>query len=190
MASPDISGLEITSARKFNAPRAAVFAAFADPASLVHWWGPNGFTNRITEFDFRPGGAWRIVMRNSDDVDFDSHSEFLAIEPEVRISYLHLEPIHRFVMTMDYTDVAPGRTQLAWHMRMERTAENKQLQQFIRGAHQENFDRLAGFLRSQGAVGSRTQNRQPATPSDSTPMVPLRRVRILRTVFKPKPKPG
>jgi uncharacterized protein YndB with AHSA1/START domain len=149
MASPDLSGLEIISARIFNAPRAAVFAAFANPESLVHWWGPNGFTNRITEFDFRPGGAWRIAMRNSDDVDFDNYSEFIELEPEVRIRYLHLGPIHRFVMTMDYADASPGRTQLTWHMLMERTAENAQLRQFIAGAHQENFDRLAGFLRSQ-----------------------------------------
>ncbi len=152
MASPDISGLEIVSARIFNAPRASVFAAFTDPESLVYWWGPNGFTNRITEFDFRPGGAWRIVMRNSDDVDFDNLSEFIEIEPEVRIRYLHLEPIHRFVMTMDYADVSPGRTRLTWHMLMEQTAENEQLRQFIAFANEENFDRLAGFLRSQRRV--------------------------------------
>ena len=36
-----------------------------DPEKLTRWWGPHGFTNRIDEFDFRPGGDWRITMTAS-----------------------------------------------------------------------------------------------------------------------------
>jgi len=37
-----------------------VFAAFENPASLAEWWGPNGFTNTFSLFEFRPGGRWRV----------------------------------------------------------------------------------------------------------------------------------
>jgi len=82
-------------------------------------------------------------------VEFDNRSEFVAIEAPAQIRYLHLEPIHRFVMTMDFAEAAPARTQLTWTMLMEHSAENLQLKPFIAIAHQENFDRLVGFLRSQ-----------------------------------------
>lgn len=52
------------------APRGRVFDAFADPARLAQWWVPAGFTNTVTEFDFRPGGAWRLVMRAPDGAEF------------------------------------------------------------------------------------------------------------------------
>ena len=39
-----------------------VFAAWTDPATLVKWWGPEGFTTPECALDLRPGGAWRTVM--------------------------------------------------------------------------------------------------------------------------------
>jgi uncharacterized protein YndB with AHSA1/START domain len=45
---------EIVSSRFFAAPRELVFEAFSNPGHLVHWWGPEGFTNTFHEFDMRP----------------------------------------------------------------------------------------------------------------------------------------
>ena len=36
---------------------------YADPAHLVHFWGPHGSSTSISSFDFRVGGAWRMVIR-------------------------------------------------------------------------------------------------------------------------------
>ena len=36
---------EIVVVRAFNAPRDLVFDAWTHPGHVVHWWGPNGFTN-------------------------------------------------------------------------------------------------------------------------------------------------
>jgi len=62
------AGLEksITISRVFKAPRQLVFQAFTDPKHLAQWWGPNGYTCPICEFDARPGGAIRIHMQASE----------------------------------------------------------------------------------------------------------------------------
>jgi uncharacterized protein YndB with AHSA1/START domain len=56
--------------RQVRAPRAVVFAAWTEPARLARWWGPEGFTTPVCEADVRPGGAWRIVMRGPDGVEY------------------------------------------------------------------------------------------------------------------------
>ena len=52
-----------------DAPRGLVFEVWAQPAHLVRWWGPNGFTLPTCEQDFRPGGAYRFCMRAPDGTD-------------------------------------------------------------------------------------------------------------------------
>ena len=41
------AGREIVLSRLLNAPRDRVWEAWTDPAQIVQWWGPNGFTNPI-----------------------------------------------------------------------------------------------------------------------------------------------
>jgi uncharacterized protein YndB with AHSA1/START domain len=57
---------EVTISRVFDAPRALVFKAWTDPQHLAQWWGPEGFTNPVCEFDAHVGGALRIHMRGPD----------------------------------------------------------------------------------------------------------------------------
>ena len=57
---------EVTITRVFDAPRALVFKAWTDPRHLAQWWGPEGFTNPVCEFDAHVGGALRIHMRGPD----------------------------------------------------------------------------------------------------------------------------
>jgi uncharacterized protein YndB with AHSA1/START domain len=56
--------------RVFAAPCELVWKAWTDPKHMAEWWGPNGFTNPVCEMDVRPGGAWRIVMRSPEGVDY------------------------------------------------------------------------------------------------------------------------
>jgi uncharacterized protein YndB with AHSA1/START domain len=57
---------ELTISRVFDAPRALVFKVWTDPKHLAQWWGPQGFTNPVCEFDARVGGELRIHMRGPD----------------------------------------------------------------------------------------------------------------------------
>ncbi|MGI8496784.1 MAG: SRPBCC family protein [Gemmatimonadaceae bacterium] len=76
-------GREFVLTRLFNAPRELVFRAWTDPKQLGKWWGPNNFTNPVCELDLRPGGAWRIVMRSPDGVEYPLKGVYREIvEPE------------------------------------------------------------------------------------------------------------
>ncbi len=56
--------------REFAAPRELVWQAWNDPKHMAQWWGPHQFTNPVCELDVRVGGAYRIVMRGPDGVEY------------------------------------------------------------------------------------------------------------------------
>lgn len=118
---------------------------FSDPAQLARWWGPRGFTNTFLEFDLKPGGRWRLVMRGPDGAAYPNENEFVEITPPSRIVFDHPDPKHRFRMTMTF--VGEGRqTRLTWRMRFESMEEASRLREFLAAANEQNFDRLACHL--------------------------------------------
>ncbi len=137
--------LEIVSKRMFDSPRELLFEAFSDPDRLVNWWGPKGFANTFSEFDLRPGGAWRFVMHGPDGVDYQNAKDFLEVVKPERIVFRHLRPMHRFQMTMTFVSLA-GKTELTWRMVFESGGENPKLKGFIIEANEQNFDRLEAYL--------------------------------------------
>jgi uncharacterized protein YndB with AHSA1/START domain len=145
LAQTETAAREIVNTREFAASCEAVFAAFSDPTRLAQWWGPNGFTNTIHEFDLRPGGAWRLTMHGPNGADYHNESRFLEVVRPDRIVFQHEEPVHRFSMTMTFAARDRGMT-LTWRMRFESAAEVAQIGSFIRAANEQNFDRLAAHL--------------------------------------------
>lgn len=138
-------GIEILSSRVFPVSVARLYTAFAEPALLERWWGPDGFTNRITRFDLQPGGEWHVTMTNSDGTDFHNRSTFEIVEPGSRIRYLHHQPMHVFTMEMNFAS-AGDHARLTWRMVLERNRENLELKTFIAAANEQNFDRLGRVL--------------------------------------------
>lgn len=132
---------EVVSTRVFGAPRELVFRAFTDPDVLVRWWGPEGFTSTFEEFDPRPGGAWRLVMRGPDGTDHQMVKTFVEVAPPARIVLQHVDPTHGFRMTMTFADEA-GRTRLTWRMRFESAEEAGRVRALVAVANEQNFDRL------------------------------------------------
>jgi uncharacterized protein YndB with AHSA1/START domain len=59
---------ELTLVRIFDAPRELVWKAWTDSKLLAQWWGPNGVTNPICEFDPKPNGAIHIVMEAGEEM--------------------------------------------------------------------------------------------------------------------------
>ncbi|HVK19491.1 MAG TPA: SRPBCC family protein [Fimbriiglobus sp.] len=136
---------EIVSTRVFDTPRDLVFRAFADPDRLARWWGPRGFTNTIHEFDLRPGGAWRLTMHAPNGADYQNESVFVEVAEPERVVFQHLEPVHRFRMTITLDDEG-GKTRLTWRMLFESAEEFDRVQSFVAEANEQNFDRLAEEL--------------------------------------------
>ena len=125
-------------------PRAA-FAAFSEPRRLAQWWGPNGFTNTIAQFDFTPGGLWRYTMHAPDGADYQNESQFAAIEPDAFIELLHVGPMHRFRLEMTYATEAGG-TRLTWRQSFENAEELAPIRAFLAEANDQNLARLAAHL--------------------------------------------
>lgn len=50
--------------RILHAPPQRVFRAFTDPAALVKWMAPHGFTAEVHHIDVRPGGSYRMSFTN------------------------------------------------------------------------------------------------------------------------------
>lgn len=59
---PD-AGSEFIISRVFDAPRERVFAAWADPEQMRHWWGPKDFKVITSKLDLRPGGVFHYCLR-------------------------------------------------------------------------------------------------------------------------------
>ncbi|MBO9544497.1 SRPBCC family protein [Caulobacter sp.] len=89
--------------RVFNAPRALVFKALAEPALVQRWMlGPPGWTMPVCEIDLRPGGKFRYVWRNTAGVDMGMGGTYLEVEPPART-------VHEEIFEEDWTG---GRTRI------------------------------------------------------------------------------
>lgn len=145
----DNDGMVIVTARRMPFPPASLFAAFADPERQKHWWGPDGFTNTIHAFDFRPGGEWRFTMHAPKGSDFENTCTFGEIVQDSKIVFVHHLPMHVFTMTMTFEPDGAG-TLLTWHMDFEPNATNTAVRPFIEAANEQNFDRLVANLEAHG----------------------------------------
>lgn len=85
IAIDDKTSLQIR--RIYNAPVAAVYAAWTDPAQMKHWMGPSdGFTTEATT-DLRVGGRYRIVMRAPDGEMHRVGGVFREVVPHRKLVY-------------------------------------------------------------------------------------------------------
>jgi uncharacterized protein YndB with AHSA1/START domain len=84
---------EFVITRVFDAPRELVFKAWTEPKHMAQWWGPRTVTNPVCEMDVRPGGAYRIVMRGPDGVEYP-----------IKGIYREVVKSQSLVMTMDCSE--------------------------------------------------------------------------------------
>jgi uncharacterized protein YndB with AHSA1/START domain len=139
---------EVVSTRLIAAPRERVYEAFSDPEQLAKWWGPNGFTNTIHEFDLREGGWWKMTMHGPDGADYRNESVFVIVNSPKRIVYDHLRTMHRFLMEMTFFEF-DGQTRITWRQRFESAAEYEKVAVFVVPANEQNFDRLEAHLKGE-----------------------------------------
>ena len=137
--------MEVSNTRIFEASRETLFEAFAEPEKLKHWCGPEGFTNTIHAFDFKPEGVWHFTMHAPNGPDFENTSTFSEIVAPARIVFVHHLPVHIFTMTMTFAAEGSG-ARLTWLMQFEPSVDNASLKDFITAANEQNFDRLSAFL--------------------------------------------
>jgi len=127
--------------RILSASPSEVFDAHRDPKRLARWWGPEGFTNTFSRFEFVPGGKWSFIMHGSDGKDYPNESVFAEIEDNAHIRIDHVcEP--RFVLDIRLHPHGTG-TRLEWLADFENKAFAKSMESFLMSANEQNLDRLA-----------------------------------------------
>ena len=57
---------ELQVTRDVNASGSLVFKALTDPAQLIRWWDPKGFTTPAVTVDLRVGGIFHFCVRAPD----------------------------------------------------------------------------------------------------------------------------
>ena len=82
-----VDGKQLTLTRDFHAPQDVVYRAFTEAEQIVKWWGPVGFTTRITTMDVRPGGTWHYCMSSPDWGDSWGLATYLEVNPTDRLVY-------------------------------------------------------------------------------------------------------
>jgi len=78
---------ELRMQRVFDAPRRLVFEAWSKAEYVSRWFTPSPMTTPKCEVDFRPGGAFRVVMRMPNGIEFPFEAEFRDIVPMERIVF-------------------------------------------------------------------------------------------------------
>jgi uncharacterized protein YndB with AHSA1/START domain len=78
---------ELLMTRVFDAPRRLVFEAWSRAEHVSRWFTPRPLTTPSCEIDFRTGGAFRLVMRMPDGVEFPMDATFTEVTPPERIAF-------------------------------------------------------------------------------------------------------
>jgi uncharacterized protein YndB with AHSA1/START domain len=145
------SDREIFITRAFAAPRRLVWEALTEPTHVVHWWGPRGSTLSVCEIDFRPGGAWRFVLRDSDGRDCRFKGVYHEIMPPERLVATECfdepslgSPEWRTTLTLEEYDGKTTMKSLILHK--SREARDGHLASGMKEGAAETFDRLEAHL--------------------------------------------
>lgn len=139
-----------TTSREIPATVEQVFAAIGDPARLARWWGPAGFTNTFSVFEFKPGGRWSFVMHGPNGANYPNDSVFAEITAPTKVVIQHVsEP--KFRLTIGLTASATS-TVVAWVQAFESAEVARHVESIVVPANEQNLDRLsAEVLRKSGS---------------------------------------
>jgi uncharacterized protein YndB with AHSA1/START domain len=76
---------DLSLTRVIDAPPAAVYRAWTDPALLRQWFAPAPYTTPVAELDVRPGGASLVVMRAPDGTEIPCPGVYLDVVENERL---------------------------------------------------------------------------------------------------------
>lgn len=103
--------------RQFDASAERLFDCFASAEALEQWFGPGAMTIPQAQADFRVGGRYRIVMRETTGEEYIVGGQYLRIERpeliEMDWKWEHGEVTSRVLL--EFRDLGDQRSELALH---------------------------------------------------------------------------
>lgn len=136
-----------SSRRRLPFPPPAVLAAFADPARLAAWWGPDGFTNTFAVCEFKPQGRWSFIMHGHDGTNYPNECLFLETGPDRVVIRHTCFPFFTLTITLA---AAGGQTDLQWDQLFDDPAFLAAHADFLAACNAQNLDRLHRVLSRTG----------------------------------------
>ena len=106
--------------RTYDAPVAAVWAAWTDPAQMKHWMGASDDYNTEVTSDLRIGGRYRIVMRATDQETHRVGGVYQEIVPLRRLVYTwawESTPERESLVTVEFAPDGEGTALSLTHQR-------------------------------------------------------------------------
>ena len=129
--------------RKIPATAEEIFAAF-QPQRLARWWGPNGFTNTFTHYEFKNGGRWSLTMHGPDGKSYPNENVFAEIDAPKKVVIQHVsEPKFRLTITLE---TSTDGTVVFWTQEFENSEVARQIEHIVVPANNQNLERLAEEL--------------------------------------------
>lgn len=140
------AGRELVISRLLNAPCELVWEVWTNPEHIKNWWGPNGFTNTISEMNVTPGGIWNLIMHGPDGTDYKNKSQFREIIKHKKIVFDHVSgPKYTATVTFERQD---NKTLLTWHMLFETKEQFEQVVKVFKADEglKQNVEKLEEYL--------------------------------------------
>lgn len=135
----------IYSSREVTSSIDNLYQAFANPAFLREWWGPEGFTNTIHEFDLRPEGKWMLTMHGPEKGNYENAAIFKEVIFNKRVFWTRLSQPH-FDMSIEFEELDPSKSKITFVMIFKTSDECEKMKGFVIPKNEENFDRLERLL--------------------------------------------
>lgn len=119
---------ELMITRTFDAPPAAVYAAWTQADLLKHWFAPQPWKVSAAELDVRPGGTSLIVMDDGQGNEFPSRGVYLEVVENERIVFTDAyveawqpsqKPFATMIVTFEEVDGGTKYTARARHWSAE-----------------------------------------------------------------------
>jgi len=132
---------EIYSERELEVPVSKLYEAFSNPTILKKWWGPEGFSNTIHEFDLRPGGKWLLTMHGPEKGNYENSSVFTEVVPLEKVAWTRKSQPW-FDMEIEFVKLDTSLSKISFRMIFNTAEECNKIKKFAGSKNEENFDRL------------------------------------------------
>lgn len=122
-----------------------IFEAFKNPEILAKWWGPAGFSNTFSQFEFKTNGKWVFTMHGPDGKNYPNESVFEEIISDEKIVIRHIvQPF--FTLTVQISGTENG-SRVEWIQEFETEETAQKIANIVIPSNEQNLDRLTAELR-------------------------------------------
>ena len=128
--------------RLIPATPSQLFAAMRDPSRVARWWGPEGFTSTIHEFQFEPAGKWRLTLHGPDGKAYPNEYRVVRIEADRLLEVDHPSDDHHFSLIIRLVQQGEA-TLVAWQQTFDTVEHYRPLADFLAQANEQVLQRLA-----------------------------------------------